>query len=96
MTTFLTSAAGTLGKLGRGMFVNRIVIKPKVAVDDENQREKALSILEKAKNIVLSPSNDGRSGGRGRLRRRIKSVFLPLLFTCPKPATPLKKANSLR
>jgi organic hydroperoxide reductase OsmC/OhrA len=35
------------------MFVEKIVIKPKVVVSDENQREKALTVLEKAKKHCL-------------------------------------------
>jgi organic hydroperoxide reductase OsmC/OhrA len=48
-----SSATGMLGKLDRGMFVEKIVIKPKVVVSDENQREKALTVLEKAKKHCL-------------------------------------------
>ncbi|OQA39685.1 MAG: OsmC-like protein [Spirochaetes bacterium ADurb.Bin315] len=48
-----SSATGMLAKLDRGMFVEKIVIKPKVVVSDENQREKALTVLEKAKKHCL-------------------------------------------
>ncbi len=50
---YRSSATGTLGKLDRGMFVEKIVIRPNVVISDENQREKALTVLEKAKKHCL-------------------------------------------
>lgn len=50
---YTSSASGTLGTLDRGMFVEKIVIKPRLVISDESQRDKALLLLEKAKKHCL-------------------------------------------
>ncbi|MFA5699447.1 MAG: OsmC family protein [Sphaerochaeta sp.] len=50
---YSSQAEGTLGTLDRGMFVEKIVIRPRLVIREEKDREKGILLLEKAKKHCL-------------------------------------------
>ena len=50
---YSSEAVGTLEKTDKGMVMTKIVIKPKVVIQDETKRERTLLLLEKAEKYCL-------------------------------------------
>lgn len=50
---YSSEAVGTLEKTAEGMLMTKIVIKPKVVIQDETKKERTLLLLEKAEKYCL-------------------------------------------
>ncbi|MBI9094810.1 MAG: OsmC family protein [Sphaerochaeta sp.] len=50
---YSSEAVGTLEKTAEGMVMTKIVIKPKVVIQDETKKERTLLLLEKAEKYCL-------------------------------------------
>jgi len=50
---YSSEAVGTLEKTAEGMLMTKIVIKPKVVIEDETKKDRVLLLLEKAEKYCL-------------------------------------------
>lgn len=50
---YSSEAVGTLEKTREGMLMTKIVIKPKVVIEDETKKDRTLLLLEKAEKYCL-------------------------------------------
>lgn len=50
---YSSEAVGTLETIEKGMLMTKIVIRPKVVIRDENKKERALLLLQKAEKYCL-------------------------------------------